>query len=235
MRKSRLFLTLLLAAMLVVSGSFFAARFHFISWDFAMRNSRLRKALDDLDADKRDLLLLQGKYDYKSLSGLISGGELEERGRLEGRLAQVEASILVMRDSLEYGSAAEAWYETSARAIVIAFTFILSIIVGLLFYAGLWSSKVPVDGKSRPIIKTAPFSLLSRFASIAFSAKDQTEIWNPLWSDWQDEYFAAIQEKAVWKMRFVNLRYTYSFLAIIVQKSPVGDLIGLIVKFGKAG
>lgn len=200
-----------------------------------MRNSRLRKALDDLDADKRDLLLLQGKYDYKSLSGLISGGELEERGRLEGRLAQVEASILVMRDSLEYGSAAEAWYETSARAIVIAFTFILSIIVGLLFYAGLWSSKVPVDGKSRPIIKTAPFSLLSRFASIAFSAKDQTEIWNPLWSDWQDEYFAAIQEKAVWKMRFVNLRYTYSFLAIIVQKSPVGDLIGLIVKFGKAG
>ena len=201
-----------------------------------MRNSRLRKALDDLDADKRDLLLLQGKYDYQSRSGLISGGELEERGRLEGRLAQVEGSILVMRDSLEYGSAAEAWYETSARAIVIASTFILSIVVGLLvFFAGLGASKILVDGKSRPIIKTAPFSLLSRFASIAFSAKDQTEIWNPLWSDWQDEYFAAIQENAVWKMRFVNFRYTYSFIAIILQKSPVGDLIGLIAKFGKAG
>ncbi len=39
------------------SGFFFAARQHFSSMDFGMKNSRLRKQIDQLEAEKRRLIL----------------------------------------------------------------------------------------------------------------------------------------------------------------------------------
>jgi len=44
-------------AVTLVCGFFFAARQHFSSMDFGMKNSRLRKQVDDLEAEKRRLLL----------------------------------------------------------------------------------------------------------------------------------------------------------------------------------
>ena len=41
----------------LASGFFFAARQHFASMDYGMRNSRLRKQVDDLEAEKRRLIL----------------------------------------------------------------------------------------------------------------------------------------------------------------------------------
>src|SRR3954468_22313342 len=41
----------------LVCGFFFAARQHFSSMDFGMKNSRLRKQIDDLESEKRRLLL----------------------------------------------------------------------------------------------------------------------------------------------------------------------------------
>jgi len=44
-------------ALLMISGFFFAGRQHFSSMDYSMKNSRLRKQIDDLQAEKRRLLL----------------------------------------------------------------------------------------------------------------------------------------------------------------------------------
>jgi hypothetical protein len=49
-------LTVICGAILVV-GFFFAARQHFSSMDYGIRNSRLRKQLDELESEKRRLLL----------------------------------------------------------------------------------------------------------------------------------------------------------------------------------
>jgi hypothetical protein len=47
-----------LACMTVLAcGFFFAARQHFSSMDFGMKNSRLRKQVDDLESEKRRLML----------------------------------------------------------------------------------------------------------------------------------------------------------------------------------
>lgn len=43
--------------LMLVSGFFFAARQHFSSMDFGMKNSRLRRQVDELEAEKRRLLL----------------------------------------------------------------------------------------------------------------------------------------------------------------------------------
>jgi hypothetical protein len=40
-----------------VTGFFFAGKMHFSSMDYGLRNSRLRKQLDELEAEKRRLLL----------------------------------------------------------------------------------------------------------------------------------------------------------------------------------
>jgi hypothetical protein len=48
---------MLVCGLLLVSGFFFAGRQHFASMDYGMKNSRLRKQVDELEAEKRRLLL----------------------------------------------------------------------------------------------------------------------------------------------------------------------------------
>lgn len=52
----RTHLSLIGCVMILVSGFFFAGTQHFASMDYGIRNSRLRKQLDDLQAEKRRLL-----------------------------------------------------------------------------------------------------------------------------------------------------------------------------------
>ena len=47
----------LFCGLLLITGFFFAARQHFSSIDYSIKNSRLRKQLNELEADKRRLTL----------------------------------------------------------------------------------------------------------------------------------------------------------------------------------
>ena len=51
------FVLILVCGLMLVSGFFFAGRQHFSSIDYGMKNSRLRKQIDELRAEKRRLLL----------------------------------------------------------------------------------------------------------------------------------------------------------------------------------
>jgi len=53
----RTYALMFVCALLLVTGFFFAGRQHFASMDFGMKNSRLRNHIDDLEAEKRRLLL----------------------------------------------------------------------------------------------------------------------------------------------------------------------------------
>jgi hypothetical protein len=46
-----------LCGLMLVAGFFFAGRQHFSSMDYGMKNSRLRRQVDELQAEKRRLLL----------------------------------------------------------------------------------------------------------------------------------------------------------------------------------
>lgn len=52
-----LYAMMFMCVLVLVTGFFFAARQHFSSMDYGIRNSRLRKQLDDLETEKRRLLL----------------------------------------------------------------------------------------------------------------------------------------------------------------------------------
>ncbi len=53
----RVYSLILVCGLLLLSGIFLAGRQHFSSMDYGMKNSRLRKQIDDLEAEKRRLLL----------------------------------------------------------------------------------------------------------------------------------------------------------------------------------
>ncbi len=53
----KLYMLMSLCSLIVVSGSFFAARQHFSSWDYSIKNSRLRKQIEGLETEKRRLIL----------------------------------------------------------------------------------------------------------------------------------------------------------------------------------
>lgn len=53
----KLFAMMALAGSILIAGTFFAARQHFLSWDYGMKNSRMRKQIDELQTEKRRLLL----------------------------------------------------------------------------------------------------------------------------------------------------------------------------------
>lgn len=56
-RRFRTYVLMVVCGLVLVSGFFFAAREHFSSMDFGMKNSKLRKQIDELQAEKRRLLL----------------------------------------------------------------------------------------------------------------------------------------------------------------------------------
>ena len=53
----RTYLLMAICGVTVVGGFFFAGRQHFSSIDYGMKNSRLRRQIDELEAEKRRLLL----------------------------------------------------------------------------------------------------------------------------------------------------------------------------------
>ncbi len=82
------FLTLACGLMLV-AGFFFAARSHFASIDFGIKNSRLRKQIEELESDKRRLIL------SKEIS--LSPGEIKKAAKKIGLTEMTASNIEVYR------------------------------------------------------------------------------------------------------------------------------------------
>ena len=83
----RTYAMMFVCAAVLVSGFFFAARQHFASMDYGMRNSRLRKQIDDLEAEKRRLILAR----ETSLSPM----EIKKAAKKTGLLVSDEISATV--------------------------------------------------------------------------------------------------------------------------------------------
>jgi hypothetical protein len=81
-------LTLFCGLFLVV-GFFFAARQHFSSIDYSIKNSRLRKQIDELEAEKRRLIL------EKEIA--LSPAEIKKAAKKIGLTAMTASNIEVMR------------------------------------------------------------------------------------------------------------------------------------------
>lgn len=91
-------LTLGCGAVLVV-GFFFAARQHFSSIDFGIKNSKLRKQIEDLEADKRRLILA------KEIA--LSPAEIKKAAKKIGLTEMTASNIEVYRAPVKEKSKTE--------------------------------------------------------------------------------------------------------------------------------
>jgi hypothetical protein len=82
----RTYTLILTCGLLTVSGFFLAGRQHFSWMDYGMKNSRLRKQIDDLQAEKRRLLLA------REIS--LSPAEIKKAAKKAG-LTDIEGSATV--------------------------------------------------------------------------------------------------------------------------------------------
>lgn len=85
-------LTLVCGALLV-GGFFLAARTHFSSVDFGIKNSSLKKQLEDLEAEKRRLILLK--------ETALSPAEIKKAAKKLGLTEETAASLTTFGSKIE--------------------------------------------------------------------------------------------------------------------------------------
>ncbi len=123
-------------------------------------------------------------------------------------------------------------------------TALPEIIKGIFKFAvqlpiAFWIGKYPISRIlhilfSGKILSDFPINSKLLYATnFLYSRKSQKEVFEPIVIDWQEEYFEALFKKEIWKARWINVRYTYAFLAAMLQKSPIGNLIEFISKIAK--
>jgi len=81
----------LVCGLFLVVGFFFAARQHFSSIDYGIKNSRLRKQIDELESEKRRLIL------EKEIA--LSPAEIKKAARKIGLTAMTASNIEVFRNN----------------------------------------------------------------------------------------------------------------------------------------
>jgi hypothetical protein len=85
----RTYLLMAVCALTMVSGFFFAGRQHFSSIDYGMKNSRLRRQIDELEAEKKRLLLA------REVS--LSPAEIKKAARRTGLVDDVSKDAMVVQ------------------------------------------------------------------------------------------------------------------------------------------
>jgi hypothetical protein len=61
-----------------------------------------------------------------------------------------------------------------------------------------------------------------------YSQKTKEFVFEPLKADWQEELLTAESRNQTWKAIWINVRYSYAFLATMIQQSPIGKLYNFV-------
>lgn len=97
-------------ALLLVAGFFFAGRQHFSSMDYGMKNSKLRRQIDQLEAEKRRLLLA------REIS--LSPAELKKAAKKVGITDPVQSATVPQLASINKEKAAPPAVEEEKPLVV---------------------------------------------------------------------------------------------------------------------
>lgn len=92
-RRFRNYAMMFVCATVLVCGFFFAGRQHFSSMDYGMKNSRLRKQIDELESEKRRLMLAREvSLSPAEIKKAAKKSGMTDQYSLEGEVAQVASA-----------------------------------------------------------------------------------------------------------------------------------------------
>jgi hypothetical protein len=78
-----------------------------------------------------------------------------------------------------------------------------------------------------------PLIFIWEIPNIFYSPKTKKMVFEPLLADWQEELTDAKLRGESWRALQINIRYSFAYLAVMIQKSPLGDLFDFFGKFAK--
>ena len=107
----RTYTLMFVCGLLLVSGFFFAARQHFASMDYGMKNSSLRKQVEELEAEKRRLLLA------REVS--LSPGEIKKAARKTGLTDPAATATVAQVTSVTKEKAAPQTTASETKELII--------------------------------------------------------------------------------------------------------------------
>ena len=82
------------------------------------------------------------------------------------------------------------------------------------------------------IAKPSRYKLL-KLSEFFFSTRTQKEVFLQVMADWDEEIYEALKNDKDVNLFMINVRNIYSFLVVMWQKSPIGDLIEFVRKSAK--
>lgn len=157
--------------------------------------------------------------------------EIERRNQLITRILSISYFFFIWLVAVIVGNLFVAFGHFKYRLIVITSIIIVLYLIQLFFTVTIRVYKRYVEDD---LILFLPFNYrLFKLTDFIYSPKTQLEVFKPILSDWDDEYFLSLSKKEIWKARWINVRYTYSFILAMWQKSPIGDLIEFIKNVAK--
>ena len=83
------------------------------------------------------------------------------------------------------------------------------------------------------LLISIPLIFLWEIPNMFYSPKTKRMIFEPLKADWQEELTDAKLRGETWKVLQINIRYSFAFLASMIQKSPIGDLFEFFSKVAR--
>lgn len=110
-KRWRTYLLMSACGLTLVSGFFLAGRQHFSSMDYGMRNSKLRRQVDELEAEKRRLMLA------REVS--LSPAELKKAAKKTGITDPAASGVVAQLSSVTRDKAIPATVAPDAKPLVI--------------------------------------------------------------------------------------------------------------------
>lgn len=83
------------------------------------------------------------------------------------------------------------------------------------------------------ILLSIPLIFFWEIPNMFYSSKTKKLVFEPLLADWQVELTEAKLGGETWKGLQINVRYSFAFLATLIQKSPLGDLLDFFGKLAR--
>ena len=206
--------------LMLVCGYFSTAGLHFQAIDFQIDSKKSKASYEKLKEEERRLTLIAEISRAEALFNKIKLNNL-----IEEQLSEIKNKVQSINIESNYKMLMADQYQEQARTQLF-YVFVASIL--LIIISGI------IGNLNRSLLLGQPISVrFSQISDFLFSGKNQKEVFEPIVADWQEEYFEALSKKEMRKARWINVRYTYAFLAAMWMKSPIGDLIEFVIKIAK--
>lgn len=220
---------LLVVCLLLASGFVYGVRQQIQAVEYGYKTEALRREREQLLDEQRRLLL--------AVEESSSPAQLEQAARELGMRPSTEpVSSTNGETSPRYNSIYSSSLSSPFTRLGLSSTTVpWATLILLTLFGGVIAvitSGLLSQIRLGSLIGRAPGTAFHSVVDFLYSPKIVRETFEPIIADWRVEYFEALSQKRVWKARWINVRYTHSFL-MAMGLSKLFSFYKVFIRAGK--